>query len=548
MNFLQWKNNCLVGKGSFGTVYQNNDPTLVTKIFSSFGDGVYELGILHILNNENSLVINERNKCQLDYHSYSYYNNGKFYCYDKHSGYNILNPDQNLLAAQNSFIINLPKFTYNLSSLCDQIKHLHTQVDYRSIIYQIFRSYYNIYNSFLVHGDIKFGNMLIKKNINKLGFVEYNPVICDFNISFRHFGSNLSGQYNLEDLDYIQTVNYRSPELILGCTDFDYRIDLWSLGVLIFKMASKIEFFNATDKEQQICCLCRFFGLKTVKDFCDQKGYPVKLPQRNYRAQKNKLLGNIENTHLRDLIDKLLILDPAERLNLEGVFSHMYLSIPVKVSGFQFKRRDLKIYLDHYFSSRLVDVAKFRSGDVSCSFDRFGTFKMIANKFFFTRSLSMVIFSRAVYLFDYLVSHQQITGTLKNFLAIIRIYGIRHFDSSDRATLINFLSLSDREKFTEHYYNLLIKVRFHIESPCHLDYLNLFSNCDNNTELPHLRIYSSFWDRYIETVSNYDHYLIGGYELMTNLLSHSKTQQMVPDPVKSSAVFMTPDNHSIIVS
>lgn len=515
MKELEWSRDLLIGKGSFGTVYENNDSKLATKVFQGFRHGIRELRILRILNDESKLAdIIKRH--QLNYHSYIYFRGGKFHYHDKsQTQYLILNPNKNLLNEQNSVVINLPKYDYNLTSFHNQIKYMYTQIDYVNFLFQIFLSYYNLYSNFLIHGDIKFGNILVQKVNNKLGLVDYNPVLCDFNITFRHFGKQLRGQYTVEDLDYIQTVSYRSPELIFGCTEFDDSVDLWSIGVLIFKFTSKTtEFFTASNQEQQICCFCRFFGKQAVVDFCNKVGFTGALPDRNYRPQKKKLLESIEDVYLRDLIDKLLVLDPSKRLELADVFSHNYFKSVVKTSNFVFKRPDLKDFLDNYFISHKVDTGYLAS--VSFDFDRREMISTLVNKFFLLRNLSMLIFSRSLYLFDYLVSICQIPGELKYLLNIIKIIGYSQFGSGDHNSLQHLVSKFDND--IELHYDLLIHIRNELEAPCPLDYLNLFD--PNEYVFPHLRQRSGFWDLYVKSVSEIENYDKSYKDVFEELLKH----------------------------
>jgi len=41
----------------------------------------------------------------------------------------------------------------------------------------------------------------------------------------------------------IVTGLYRAPELFLGCQNYDFSIDIWSFGCIIFELIAKVEAF-----------------------------------------------------------------------------------------------------------------------------------------------------------------------------------------------------------------------------------------------------------------------------------------------------------------
>lgn len=78
----------------------------------------------------------------------------------------------------------------------------------------------------IIHGDIKTDNVMLK---------DKKPFIIDFSLSFMEHKAVKNTQ--------LQTVFYRSPEVILGC-EFNKTADLWSLGCLIYKLFVGHHIFN----------------------------------------------------------------------------------------------------------------------------------------------------------------------------------------------------------------------------------------------------------------------------------------------------------------
>ena len=68
----------------------------------------------------------------------------------------------------------------------------------------------------IIHRDLKLDNILVKKNLFKIA----------------DFGFSIISEYETE---YAGTPLYMSPEIIKKLP-YDYKTDIWSLGVILFLM------------------------------------------------------------------------------------------------------------------------------------------------------------------------------------------------------------------------------------------------------------------------------------------------------------------------
>jgi serine/threonine protein kinase len=98
----------------------------------------------------------------------------------------------------------------------------------------------------IIHRDLKSANLLY----NNKGEVK----IADFGLG-RLMSSSVSQQYS----NYVVTLNYRAPELLLETKDYDTQIDMWSLGCIFAELLINDVLFKG-DKEprmiEQIYKIC----------------------------------------------------------------------------------------------------------------------------------------------------------------------------------------------------------------------------------------------------------------------------------------------------
>ena len=103
----------------------------------------------------------------------------------------------------------------------------------RDLLYQLVIAIRVIHQNGVIHCDIKPENILIKdyhqvnntlkchnKNINNLILIDFGSACFTKHVSY----------------PYIQSRFYRSPEVLLGCNEYDFSIDIWSLACVALEM------------------------------------------------------------------------------------------------------------------------------------------------------------------------------------------------------------------------------------------------------------------------------------------------------------------------
>jgi len=100
----------------------------------------------------------------------------------------------------------------------------------------------HIHSNNIMHRDIKPSNILV----NKIGQVK----IADWGLARSFQDPSHVGTKQLTVT--VQSLWYRAPELLLGCTTYDTKIDMWSTGCVISELfCSHSPLFGGKDEDEQ---------------------------------------------------------------------------------------------------------------------------------------------------------------------------------------------------------------------------------------------------------------------------------------------------------
>jgi dual specificity tyrosine-phosphorylation-regulated kinase 2/3/4 len=133
----------------------------------------------------------------------------------------------------------------------------------------------------IIHGDIKPENILFRND------VDFNVVIGDFGLS-----KILNGEYNYSN-KLIQTRWYRSPEIIYNIP-FNEKIDIWSVGCIIYEIISNNTLFKSKCDDDQLIFIHYILGSPFRKYIESHenigKFYNYKFKPINIKTKKLKVL------------------------------------------------------------------------------------------------------------------------------------------------------------------------------------------------------------------------------------------------------------------
>lgn len=186
-------------------------------------------------------------------------------------------------------------------------------------LYQVLRGLKYIHSASVLHRDLKPSNLLVNRNCElKIG---------DFGMA-RGLASS-PDEHATFMTEYVATRWYRAPELMLSFSEYTFAIDVWSVGCIFAEMLARRQLFPGKDYLNQLQLILSVVGTPDT-NYIDGVGservktYLQNLPVRN-RMDLSVLFPTCNQTAL-ELLDKMIQLDPKNRITAEEALAHKYLT------------------------------------------------------------------------------------------------------------------------------------------------------------------------------------------------------------------------------
>eukprot|EP01034_Spumella_vulgaris_P021739 gene21739-27793_t len=168
--------------------------------------------------------------------------------------------------------------------------------------------------------DVKPHNVMIDHEKRELRLIDWGLA------EFYHPGQ----EYNVR----VASRYFKGPELLVDFQEYDYSLDLWSLGCMFAGMIFKKEpFFHGHDNYDQLVRIAKVLGTDDLYDYLDKYDLELdphfdgilsahsKKPWSRFVTPENQHLVSDEAT---DFLGQLLRYDHQERLTAEEAMAHPY--------------------------------------------------------------------------------------------------------------------------------------------------------------------------------------------------------------------------------
>ncbi|XP_038218451.1 mitogen-activated protein kinase 15 [Zerene cesonia] len=218
-------------------------------------------------------------------------------------------------------------FEYMETDLHNVIKrgNILKDVHKRYIMYQMLKATKYIHSGNVIHRDQKPSNVLIDSACR--------VKLADFGLA-RSVSSMYSGGEEGADpclTDYVATRWYRAPEILIASKNYTKGIDMWSLGCILGEMLTGSPLFPGTSTVNQIERIMAALPRPSSEDIaavCTGYGSSLIREQASSKAGVTSLYSMLACAprDASDLVQQLLVFNPAKRLSAEKALHHEYVA------------------------------------------------------------------------------------------------------------------------------------------------------------------------------------------------------------------------------
>lgn len=172
----------------------------------------------------------------------------------------------------------------------------------------------------IIHRDVKPQNIMIDPLTKKLRLIDWGLA------EFYHMGMD----YNVR----VASRYHKGPELLINLQQYDYSLDLWSVGCMLAAIIFKKEpFFRGDSNTDQLVQIAKVLGTENLLKYVNKYGLKLSLeydgvlgnyPRKSWRAFINKDNQHLISDEVLDLIDKLLTYDHQLRPTAKETMAHPF--------------------------------------------------------------------------------------------------------------------------------------------------------------------------------------------------------------------------------
>jgi cell division cycle 2-like len=204
---------------------------------------------------------------------------------------------------------------HDLKTLLDEMTEPFLPSEIKTLMIQLVAGVEYLHTNWILHRDLKTSNLLL----NNRGELK----IADFGMA--RYTSSPPPKLT----QVVVTLWYRAPELLLGAREYDYEIDIWSIGCIFAELLTNKPLFQGKNEVDQLSKILGLLGTPTKETWPEFRSLP------NAKALR-PLLSNPSSKSLMaskypyltasglKLLSSLISMNPARRPPAMEILVHPY--------------------------------------------------------------------------------------------------------------------------------------------------------------------------------------------------------------------------------
>lgn len=195
-----------------------------------------------------------------------------------------------------------------------------TSHDVRYYIFEVLKALDYAHSNGVMHRDVKPHNIVVDHENRKLRLIDWG--LAEFYHPNKEYNVRVASRY------------FKGPELLVDLQDYDYSLDIWSLGCMFAGMIFQREpFFHGRDNQDQLVKIAGILGTRGLYDYIAKYGLELDPNFKYLIGQHSRKpwdrFKTVDNARLvtedaLDLLDQMLVYDHQRRITAKKAMEHRF--------------------------------------------------------------------------------------------------------------------------------------------------------------------------------------------------------------------------------